>query len=245
MKLASQHTSGIYSNMELDGPEIGTLVIIVDKAKNLPNRRTMGKQDPYCNARLGKEAKKTHPDRRGGQTPKWFVMPCMYTMPPSNPQSIGTKNFDLPFTIHQTITPSRFPSSTRERRRNLLAKLGSISKLSLSLVEENWNCGKILNAKANMLAKFALNSPIMILVPRSRNLPPPRAASPQILKVSPEVYVSRASDDDHCPQIPPSPTHLVFMPPAQEISVLPSIGHSNIPQTASAGTATTLKLRNW
>ncbi|KAH7055583.1 hypothetical protein B0J12DRAFT_569208 [Macrophomina phaseolina] len=31
----------------------------------------MGKQDPYCAARLGKEAKKTETDRRGGQTPKW------------------------------------------------------------------------------------------------------------------------------------------------------------------------------
>ncbi|KAF1950640.1 hypothetical protein CC80DRAFT_426601 [Byssothecium circinans] len=31
----------------------------------------MGKQDPYCAARLGKEAKKTNTDRRGGQTPRW------------------------------------------------------------------------------------------------------------------------------------------------------------------------------
>ncbi|KHJ35241.1 putative c2 domain containing protein [Erysiphe necator] len=31
----------------------------------------MGKQNPYCAARLGKEAKKTVTDHRGGQTPKW------------------------------------------------------------------------------------------------------------------------------------------------------------------------------
>ena len=66
-----QHTAGIYSDMTVDGPEIGTLVIIVDRAKNLPNRKTMGKQDPYCAARLGKDAKKTETDRRGGQTPRW------------------------------------------------------------------------------------------------------------------------------------------------------------------------------
>ncbi|KAL8779913.1 MAG: hypothetical protein Q9213_006711 [Squamulea squamosa] len=65
------HTAGIYADMTVDGPEIGTLVVIVDKAKNLPNRKTMGKQDPYCAARLGKEAKKTETDRRGGQTPRW------------------------------------------------------------------------------------------------------------------------------------------------------------------------------
>jgi hypothetical protein len=69
--MASAHTAGIYADMTVDGPEIGTLVLVVDRAKNLPNRRTMGKQDPYCAARLGKEAKKTETDRRGGQTPKW------------------------------------------------------------------------------------------------------------------------------------------------------------------------------
>ncbi|THW18704.1 hypothetical protein D6D23_07569 [Aureobasidium pullulans] len=65
------HTAGIYSDMTVDGPEIGTLVAIVDRAKNLPNVKRMGKQNPYCAARLGKEAKKTETDKRGGQTPKW------------------------------------------------------------------------------------------------------------------------------------------------------------------------------
>lgn len=67
------HTAGIFADMTGDGPEIGTLVAIVDRAKNLPNRKTIGKQDPYCAARLGKEAKKTTTDIRGGQTPKWYV----------------------------------------------------------------------------------------------------------------------------------------------------------------------------
>ncbi|KAI0974114.1 hypothetical protein F4678DRAFT_399516 [Xylaria arbuscula] len=70
-KLNAMHTAGIFSDMSVDGPEIGTLVLIVDRAKNLPNRKTIGKQDPYCAARLGKEAKKTATDVRGGQTPKW------------------------------------------------------------------------------------------------------------------------------------------------------------------------------
>ncbi|KAF2621957.1 hypothetical protein BU25DRAFT_426071 [Macroventuria anomochaeta] len=65
------HTAGIFSDMTVDGPVIGTLVAIIDRARNLPNKRTMGKQDPYCAARLGKEAKKTQTDKRGGQTPKW------------------------------------------------------------------------------------------------------------------------------------------------------------------------------
>ncbi|KAJ5668534.1 uncharacterized protein N7477_007104 [Penicillium maclennaniae] len=65
------HAAGIFADMSVDGPAIGTLVAIVDRAKNLPNRKTMGKQNPYCAARLGKEAKKTPTDLRGGQTPRW------------------------------------------------------------------------------------------------------------------------------------------------------------------------------
>ncbi|KAI0134681.1 hypothetical protein BJ170DRAFT_591644 [Xylariales sp. AK1849] len=69
--LSGMHTAGIFADLSVDGPIVGTLVLIVDRAKNLPNRKTIGKQDPYCAARLGKEAKKTTTDIRGGQTPKW------------------------------------------------------------------------------------------------------------------------------------------------------------------------------
>ncbi|KAG6002955.1 hypothetical protein E4U21_002483 [Claviceps maximensis] len=71
MALKGGHTAGIFADMTVDGPVIGTLVAVVDRAKNLPNRKTIGKQDPFCAARLGKEAKKTKTDIRGGQTPKW------------------------------------------------------------------------------------------------------------------------------------------------------------------------------
>jgi hypothetical protein len=69
--ISAPHAAGIYAAKSEDGPEIGTLVAVIDRAKNLPNRKTMGKQDPYCAMRLGKEAKKTDTDRRGGQTPRW------------------------------------------------------------------------------------------------------------------------------------------------------------------------------
>lgn len=69
----AMHTAGIFSDMTVDGPEIGTLVLVIDRAKNLPNRKSMGKQNPYCAARLGKEAKKTETDKRGGQTPRWYA----------------------------------------------------------------------------------------------------------------------------------------------------------------------------
>lgn len=71
MPTAAGHTAGIFADTTLSGPEIGTLVAVVDRARHLPNRKTMGKQDPYCAMRLGREARKTGTDRRGGQTPKW------------------------------------------------------------------------------------------------------------------------------------------------------------------------------
>ena len=69
---SSLPAAGIFADMSVDGPVIGTLVAVVDRAKNLPNRKTMGKQNPYCAARLGKEARKTGTDLRGGQTPRWY-----------------------------------------------------------------------------------------------------------------------------------------------------------------------------
>ncbi|KAJ8102262.1 hypothetical protein POJ06DRAFT_249221 [Lipomyces tetrasporus] len=51
--------------------EIGTLIAVLIKAKNLPNRRRLGKQDPYCTLRIGQNAQSTKIDKRGGQRPMW------------------------------------------------------------------------------------------------------------------------------------------------------------------------------
>ncbi|WFC97101.1 hypothetical protein MBRA1_003767 [Malassezia brasiliensis] len=49
----------------------GTLVCVVLKAKNLPNKRAIGKQDPYAELCVGNDTQCTQPDRRGGQHPLW------------------------------------------------------------------------------------------------------------------------------------------------------------------------------
>ncbi|WFC97457.1 hypothetical protein MYAM1_000171 [Malassezia yamatoensis] len=49
----------------------GTLVCVVLKAKNLPNKRSIGKQDPYAELSIGSDTQCTKPDRRGGQHPMW------------------------------------------------------------------------------------------------------------------------------------------------------------------------------
>lgn len=49
----------------------GTLVILVCRAKHLPNRRKLDKQSPYVTLRIGTTAKKTPSHFRAGQTPEW------------------------------------------------------------------------------------------------------------------------------------------------------------------------------
>uniref|UniRef100_V5E9E7 C2 domain-containing protein n=1 Tax=Kalmanozyma brasiliensis (strain GHG001) TaxID=1365824 RepID=V5E9E7_KALBG len=49
----------------------GTLVCVVLKARNLPNKKSIGKQDPYTVLTMGHESQKTKPDKRGGQHPSW------------------------------------------------------------------------------------------------------------------------------------------------------------------------------
>lgn len=101
------HAAGIFADMSVDGPAIGTLVAIIDRAKNLPNRKTMGKQNPYCAARLGKEAKKTPTDLRGGQTPRWYVDEPYYLLTGRadvNAVSIGITSCGLPSTNPRITT---------------------------------------------------------------------------------------------------------------------------------------------
>ncbi|KAI0360039.1 hypothetical protein OH77DRAFT_1419432 [Trametes cingulata] len=53
------------------GEDIGTLVVVVLKARNLRDKHTFYKQDAYAQATLNKETKKTKVDVKGGQHPVW------------------------------------------------------------------------------------------------------------------------------------------------------------------------------
>ncbi|GJN90361.1 hypothetical protein Rhopal_003372-T1 [Rhodotorula paludigena] len=50
---------------------LGTLVVIVIRAKNLPNKARLGKQNPYCTVTYGLHKKRTNTIERGGQQPEW------------------------------------------------------------------------------------------------------------------------------------------------------------------------------
>ncbi|ODV64520.1 Inn1p ASCRUDRAFT_68489 [Ascoidea rubescens DSM 1968] len=49
----------------------GTLIIVVSRARNLPNRRKLDKQNPYCIVRIANLVDRTSAIVRGGQTPDW------------------------------------------------------------------------------------------------------------------------------------------------------------------------------
>ncbi|KAL0247296.1 hypothetical protein I308_104332 [Cryptococcus tetragattii IND107] len=51
--------------------ELGTLIVVVGKARNLPNKSRFGKQDPFCTVLVGEEKQKTKAIKRGGQHPEW------------------------------------------------------------------------------------------------------------------------------------------------------------------------------
>ncbi|KAL0949607.1 hypothetical protein HGRIS_009653 [Hohenbuehelia grisea] len=51
--------------------EIGTLIVVILKARHLPNKRHIGKQDPYCLVALNGEKRRTKAIKRGGQHPEW------------------------------------------------------------------------------------------------------------------------------------------------------------------------------
>ncbi|CAA7259512.1 unnamed protein product [Cyclocybe aegerita] len=51
--------------------EIGTLVVIIIRANHLPNKRHIGKQDPYCLVTVNGEKRRTKAIKRGGQHPEW------------------------------------------------------------------------------------------------------------------------------------------------------------------------------
>ncbi|KAL5526317.1 hypothetical protein ACEPAF_8040 [Sanghuangporus sanghuang] len=51
--------------------ELGVLVVVVLKARNLPDKHTFSKQDPYTVIQLGPFKEKTKIDKRGGQHPVW------------------------------------------------------------------------------------------------------------------------------------------------------------------------------
>ncbi|KAF8803710.1 hypothetical protein BYT27DRAFT_7108876 [Phlegmacium glaucopus] len=51
--------------------EIGTLIVVVSRANHLPNKRHIGKQDPYCLVTVNGEKRRTKAIKRGGQHPEW------------------------------------------------------------------------------------------------------------------------------------------------------------------------------
>jgi len=52
-------------------PLLGTLVVVVFKARNLVNKTRIGKQDPFCSVSISSDKKRTKTVKKGGQAPEW------------------------------------------------------------------------------------------------------------------------------------------------------------------------------
>ncbi|KAF8508105.1 C2 domain-containing protein, partial [Hysterangium stoloniferum] len=64
--------------------KLGTLVVVVLKARHLKDSHRFYKQDPYASIRLGESVKQTKVDQRGGQHPVWdeeFRIPVLEAVP--------------------------------------------------------------------------------------------------------------------------------------------------------------------
>ncbi|KAJ7228839.1 hypothetical protein GGX14DRAFT_538898 [Mycena pura] len=95
--------------------EIGTLIVIVLKAQHLPNKRNIGKQDPYCSVAVNGEKQRTKVLKRGGQHPEW--------------------DDELRFTLYEddsvtTTGPNSTPPPPPPKDGKRKIKGGSIMKLS-------------------------------------------------------------------------------------------------------------------
>ena len=53
--------------------KIGTLTVLVDRARNLPNERAPDTQAPYCKVQLYNVTRRTVNDALGGGSPLWYT----------------------------------------------------------------------------------------------------------------------------------------------------------------------------
>ncbi|KAG8892399.1 hypothetical protein FRC01_014188, partial [Tulasnella sp. 417] len=79
---------------------------------NLPNKRLIGKQDPYCELKLGDQTVRTHAIKRGNQHPEWeqeFRFP-LYETAEEEVSKVWKKD-DSNAAPHKASAKARKPSS--------------------------------------------------------------------------------------------------------------------------------------
>ncbi|EIW80807.1 hypothetical protein CONPUDRAFT_105938, partial [Coniophora puteana RWD-64-598 SS2] len=81
--------------------KIGTLVVVVLKARNLVNKRYFGKQDPYCAISFNGDIRRTKAIKRGGQHPEWDEE-LRFTM-------FADEGVELSRTVHGSDIPPPLP----------------------------------------------------------------------------------------------------------------------------------------
>lgn len=93
--------------------EIGTLVVVILKAQHLPNKRHIGKQDPYCSVTLSGEKRRTRAIKRGGQHPEWDEE-VRFTLFEDNEDTLSTSTTPAPGS-----TPPPLPPKSERRKKKI------------------------------------------------------------------------------------------------------------------------------
>ncbi|KZO93278.1 hypothetical protein CALVIDRAFT_471784, partial [Calocera viscosa TUFC12733] len=89
---------------------LGTLIVVVLKARNLPNKRHIGKQDPYCTVIMNEKIKRTKAVKRGGQHPEWdeeIRFPVMEDVDDLLAKSKSKEEEDVPAPPPKDDTPKK------------------------------------------------------------------------------------------------------------------------------------------
>ncbi|WVN86238.1 uncharacterized protein L203_101399 [Cryptococcus depauperatus CBS 7841] len=122
----------------IDPKELGTLVVVIGKARNLPNKSRFGKQDPFCTIVIGEDKQKTKTIKRGGQHPEWdeefrFAIfedvEDVIQRSESQPESLNTSLNGKPIILSNNsgiVTSSGLASKSRKQRK----KGGKAMKIS-------------------------------------------------------------------------------------------------------------------
>lgn len=178
------HAAAIFADMSVDGPVIGTLVAVIDRAKNLPNvsiddfdavnaltpaqEESNGQAGSIlrCTAREGSQKDQDRQTRR--PDPEVVRNTAKHMWYGTNLLA-GTRNSALQSTTRPTTTASRYPYSTTIRRRSSLERHGPISTESSHLVGARATTGTRSIARANTRASSASSSPTTTRDPRPRS----------------------------------------------------------------------------
>lgn len=169
----------------------GTLIIVASRAKGLPNKRKLEKQNPYCLLRISNLTDKTKADIRGGQVPRWdeeFRFNITPELPPILKLSVLDETKKAPTLVAETeidFTPV-FYASVKDGfdKWHPLSSAGRDAGsiyLEMTFYPSGGNAGS--GSRKSMTASGGQSSPIKRLLPPLPGQQIEQPAAPEIYSI--------------------------------------------------------------